>query len=62
MAKQNFFYIKVRVELDKEVDDNQLEKIAQELDYTIKSQTKGIKVVDTEIEENAKDHNLNNTF
>lgn len=62
MAKKNFFYIKVRVELDKEVNKSKLQEIAQELDYTIKSQTKAIKVVDTEIEENSMDNNFENTF
>lgn len=60
--KQNFFYIKVRVELDTEVSDEQLEEIAQELDYTITSKTDGIKVIDTEIEANAKDYDFEDEF
>jgi hypothetical protein len=60
--KQNFLYIKVRVEVDKELNEEQLQELAQEMEVTVKSNTEGVKVVDTEIEENATDYEMNNTF
>lgn len=47
--KQNHGYIKISVHLDKDVTPEQFEQIVQELDYSIKSKTKGFKVVSTEI-------------
>lgn len=35
MAKQDFFYVKVRVQLNKEVELSEIETIVEELDYSI---------------------------
>lgn len=62
MKKQNFLYIKVRVEVDKELNEEQLAELAQEMEVAVKSNTEGVKVIDTEVEENAKDYDMENTF
>ena len=54
MAKQNYFYLQVRVDIDKEVNDSKMQEIIEELDYSIKSKTKNIEVVATEIKDFTK--------
>lgn len=58
MAKQNYLYLTVRVELDKDVTPNKALRIAEELDYIVTSKTKGVKVVKTEIAEVGTKYNF----
>lgn len=59
--KTNFFYLKLRVELNKEVTQEELVEFVQELNANVGG-TKDIDVVETTIEESALDYDFEETF
>lgn len=54
MANKKVFYLKVRVEVDKDVTNEEVEEIVNELDYSVNSKTEGVNIVSTEIADSAR--------
>jgi hypothetical protein len=55
---QDFFYIKVKLEVNRPLSEEEIEELVQEMDHRYNSHLPGVSITDASIEETSLDYEM----